>query len=297
MSDYGRPLTFGLSIDPSARDLDEAFELATRADELGLDLLAVQDHAYQPTHVDTWTLLAYLSAATRRIAVMPDVADLQLRPPAMLAKAASTLAVLNGGRVQLGVGGGPFPEAIAAMGAHAVSGSAMVEYAEAGVQILRAALQGGPVRAGNDRHRVGYVAGPVAGTPPEVWLGAQKPRMLALVGRHAQGWISPLNIYVPPEDVPDKQRRIDEAALAAGRDPREIRRVYNVIGSIGGRAPQGLSGDVETWVDFLTHAAVDLGFDTFIFWPAGDPAGQLDVFATHVVPAVRERVAELRSHA
>jgi alkanesulfonate monooxygenase SsuD/methylene tetrahydromethanopterin reductase-like flavin-dependent oxidoreductase (luciferase family) len=297
MPDYGRPLTFGLSIDPSARDLDEAFQLATRADELGLDLLAVQDHAYQPTHVDTWTLLTYLSAATRRISVMTDVADLQLRPPAMLAKAAASLAVLNGGRVQLGVGGGPFPEPIAAMGVEARSSMAMVEYAEASVQILRAALRGGRVRAGNDGYRAAYVAGPAPLAPPEVWVGAQKPRMLAMVGRSAQGWISPLNIYVPPEDVPDKQRLIDEAALAAGRDPHEIRRIYNVIGSIGAPAPQGLSGDVDTWVDFLTHAVVELGFDTFIFWPATDPASQLDIFATRVVPAVRERVSQLRSHA
>jgi alkanesulfonate monooxygenase SsuD/methylene tetrahydromethanopterin reductase-like flavin-dependent oxidoreductase (luciferase family) len=294
MTDYGHDVSFGVSIDPSTQGLDDAFARARQADELGLDLLAVQDHAYQPTHVDTWTLLTYLSAATRRISVMPDVADLQLRPPAMLAKAAASLAVLNGGRVQLGVGGGPRPEPIASMGAHALGGGAAVEYTEAAVQILRLALRGGPVQAGNDRHHVEYVAGPAPLTPPQVWVGAQKPRMLSMIGRHAEGWISPLNIYVPPDEVPEKQCLIDTAATSAGRDPKEIRRIYNVIGSIGPGSRHGHVGDVQSWVEFLTHSVVELGFDTFIFWPVIDPAAQLELFATQVAPAVRERVAELR---
>ncbi|MEV0033958.1 LLM class flavin-dependent oxidoreductase [Nocardia sp. NPDC050793] len=294
MTDYGHEPTFGISIDPSANDLGEAFELARRADELGLDLLAVQDHAYQPGHLDAWTLLTYLAAATERISVMTDVADLQLRPPAMLAKAASTLAVLSGGRVQLGVGGGPFPDAIAGMGAAAKAGREMVDYADVSIEILTRALRGGPVEAGNDQHRVAYVAGPRAATIPPVWLGAQKPRMLRLVGRRAQGWISPLNIYVPPEDVPDKQRIIDEAAVSAGRDPGGIRRIYNVIGAIGQPTRQGLSGDPDVWVDFLVRAVIELGFDTFIFWPVADAERQIGLFARDVVPAVRERVAEMR---
>jgi len=298
MSDYGRTPSFGVSIDPSVHSVAEAFALAQRADELGLDLLAVQDHAYQPTHLDTWTLLAYLSAATRHVTVMPDVADLQLRPPAMLAKAAASLAVLNDGRVQLGVGGGPFADAIASMGMEARAGKDMVEYVDASVQILREALRGGHVEAGNDQHAAAYVAGPRPTRAPQVWVGAQKPRMLALVGRSAEGWISPLNIYVPPEDVPEKQATIDAAARAAGRDPRDIRRIYNVIGTIGARGPrQGLVGDVETWTDFLARAVVELGFDTFVFWPVTDPLDQVDVYATGVVPAVIARVEQLGSNA
>ncbi|GEM31506.1 N5,N10-methylene tetrahydromethanopterin reductase [Nocardia neocaledoniensis NBRC 108232] len=294
MTDYGHEPVFGISIDPAAAGLDNAFKLARHADELGLDLLAVQDHAYQPSYLDAWTLLTYLSAATERISVMTDVADLQLRPPAMLAKAASSLAVLNGGRVQLGVGGGPFPDAIAGMGAAGLSGRAMVDYAEASVEILTRALAGGPVDAGNDTHRVSYVAGPRATTVPQVWVGAQKTRMLQLVGRRADGWIAPLNIYVPPEDVPEKQRIIDDAARSAGRDPAEVRRIYNVIGGIDLPARQGLVGDTNTWVEFLTDAVVDLGFDTFIFWPVAEATTQLDLFAAQIVPAVRERVAQIR---
>ncbi|QIG43919.1 LLM class flavin-dependent oxidoreductase [Nocardioides anomalus] len=305
MTDYGHEVRFGLSIDPGVGGLSRAFQLAGQADRLGLDLLAVQDHAYQPSHLDTWTLLTYLSAATERISVMPDVADLQLRPPAVLAKAASTLSLMNGGRVQLGVGGGPFPDAIAGMGASRREPSVMVTYADAAVEILIKALRGGPTQGGNEEYRVDYVAGPAAPSSPQVWLGAQKKRMLDLVGRRAQGWISPLNIYVPAEDVPAKQQLIDNSARAAGREPADIARIWNVIGTIAsstegaGHSPTGgLTGDTSTWVDFLADAVVELGFDTFIFWPVANSdrteEQQLELFATEVVPAVRQSVADLR---
>jgi alkanesulfonate monooxygenase SsuD/methylene tetrahydromethanopterin reductase-like flavin-dependent oxidoreductase (luciferase family) len=120
--------------------------------------------------------------------------------------------------------------------------------------------------------------------------------MLAATGRLADGWISPLNIYVPPQEVPARQRIIDEAATDAGRDPRTLRRVYNVIGVIGEHTGgPGLVGDVRRWVDTLTEWAVELGFDTFVFWPATDPERQLALFAGEVVPAVRERVEAVRS--
>ncbi len=303
MTDYGHEVSFGVSLDPRAGSVAEAITLARRAEHLGLDLLALQDHAYRPAHVDTWTLLTYLSAATERISVMTDVVDLQLRPPAMLAKAASSLAVLNGGRVQLGVGAGPFPHAIAGMGAPLRGGPAMVEYADAAVEILLQALRGGPIEAGNDEHHVSYVAGPVATKIPGVWVGAQRRRMLQLVGRRAEGWVSPLNIYVPPEDVPDKHRIIDRAARSAGRDPADIRRIYNVMGTIvtnagdpGQRAQDGrhVVGTPLDWADFLTRAVVELGFDTFIFWPSGDATSELEAFAGEVVPAVRHRVTAVR---
>ncbi|MEU6343118.1 LLM class flavin-dependent oxidoreductase [Streptomyces sp. NPDC046977] len=297
MNDYGHPLSFGLSLDPDVDMLPGTRALAHEAEARGLDYLAVQDHPYQPGHLDAWTLIGHLSGTTRRISFLTDVADLQLRPPTMLAKAAASLGVLTGGRVQLGVGGGAFPEAIASMGGLPRSGAAMVDFTEGALGLLRGALDGGPVRLRDAHHTVeGYRAGPVPPAPVGVWLGAQKPRMLALTGRAADGWISPLNIYVPPERVPGAQRLIDEAAEAAGRAPASIRRVYNVIGTIGDRRGlPGLTGDAGHWADTLSEWAVGLGFDTFVFWPAAEPDKQLAVFAEEVVPAVRERVARLRS--
>ena len=86
------------------------------ADEGGIDLVGIQDHPYQWRYVDTWTLIAWLAARTERIRFFPDVANLPLRPPAVLAKAAASLDVLSGGRVELGLGAGAFWEAIGADG-------------------------------------------------------------------------------------------------------------------------------------------------------------------------------------
>ncbi|MEV7148943.1 LLM class flavin-dependent oxidoreductase [Streptomyces sp. NPDC093084] len=297
MTDYLRPLSFGLSLDPAAGSWPRTRRLALTAERLDLDHLAVQDHPYQPDHLDAWTLISHLSALTERIGFVTDVADLQLRPPVMLAKAAASLSALTDGRVRLGVGGGGIPDAIASMGGPARRGPDMVAYAEESLALLRAGLNGETVRHHSPYHSIGgYQAGPMPPRPVELWLGGQKRRMLALTGRHADGWISPLNIYVTPREVPSRQEIIDEAAAAAGRDPRTVRRVYNVIGAIGERtgAP-GLVGDVERWTDTLTEWAVDLGFDTFVLWPVAEPERQAAVFASEVVPAVRERVEAIRS--
>jgi alkanesulfonate monooxygenase SsuD/methylene tetrahydromethanopterin reductase-like flavin-dependent oxidoreductase (luciferase family) len=78
MSDYGRKLEFGVSVDPVAAGLGEARALARRADELDVDLIGVQDHPYQHRFLDTWMLLATLLAETERVRVFPDVANLPL---------------------------------------------------------------------------------------------------------------------------------------------------------------------------------------------------------------------------
>jgi hypothetical protein len=120
--------------------------------------------------------------------------------------------------------------------------------------------------------------------------------MLEVTGRSSDGWVSPLSVYVQPAAVPARQRTIDEAARSVGRVPADVRRIYNVVGAIGPQAGgSGLIGDVGSWVDTLTEWAVDLGFDTFIFWPNAAPHSQLATFAGEVVPAVRERVSDRRA--
>ena len=106
MADYGAPLQFGLSITPEAANIATITSLVQLADATGLDLVAIQDHAYNHTFLDTWTLITFLAAKTQQVHFLPDVADLPLRPPAMLAKSVATLDRLTDGRAELAIGAG-----------------------------------------------------------------------------------------------------------------------------------------------------------------------------------------------
>jgi len=79
------------------------------AEESGLELVGIQDHPYAPAFVDTMALIGVLLGESRQLRLFLNVANLPLRPPAILAKAAASLDLLSGGRFELGLGaeGGP----------------------------------------------------------------------------------------------------------------------------------------------------------------------------------------------
>lgn len=116
MPDYGKPLQFGYFLTPDAGMHTQIMQLAQQIEELGFDLVGIQDHPYQERFLDMWTLLAMIAASTRRLRIFPDVTNLPLRPPAILAKAAATIDLLSGGRFELGIGAGGLWDAIVAMG-------------------------------------------------------------------------------------------------------------------------------------------------------------------------------------
>src|SRR5438445_4546973 len=202
MTDYAAPLQFGLSVTPEAADIAAITNLVMAADTSGLDLVAIQDHAYNDTFLDTWTLITFLAAKTQQVHFLPDVADLPLRPPAMLAKAAATLDQLTGGRAELAVGAGAFWDGIAGMGGPRRSPAEAFEATEEAIDIIRLALHAsGPVVLRGRHYDVrGYTPGPRPAHPMRIWVGAQKPRMLALIGRSAGGWVCALHVYAAPGD-------------------------------------------------------------------------------------------------
>ena len=298
MTDYGSRLEFGLSITPETAEIETITRLSHVADTSGLDLIAIQDHAYNHTFLDTWTLMAFLAAKTERVHFLPAVADLPLRPPTMLAKAVATLDQLTHGRAELGVGAGAFWDGIAGMGGPRRTPPQAVEATEEALGILSQAfaVSSPVVSRGRYYDVLGYRPGPRPAHPMRIWVGAVKQRMLALTGRAAGGWVSPLNIYLTPREVPRAQRIIDAAAVEAGREPHDIRRLYNVVGSIGSRTGgQGLNGPASVWSETLAAWAVELGLDTFVFWPADASEQQVRLFAEDVVPRVRELVDVARS--
>src|SRR6187397_1552674 len=132
----------GVFVVPDGEDPARTLAQIDAADATGLDLVGVQDHPYQRRFLDTWTLLAYAAARTERVRLVPDVVNLPLRNPAVLAKAAASLDVLSGGRVELGLGAGAFWDAIAAMGGPRRDGPTSVDALEEAIAVIRAMWSG-----------------------------------------------------------------------------------------------------------------------------------------------------------
>jgi alkanesulfonate monooxygenase SsuD/methylene tetrahydromethanopterin reductase-like flavin-dependent oxidoreductase (luciferase family) len=285
---------FGLFLSPDAEQAQRTIERAVAAEALGLDLVGIQDHPYQRRFLDTFALVPFIAARTSRVRLVPDVANLPLRPPAMLAKAAATIDVLSQGRFELGLGAGGFHEAIAAMGGPQHTPKESVDALEEAIGIIREFWAPAPRidHDGEHYHLHGLKPGPPPPHPIGIWLGAYGPRMVRLTGRLADGWL-PSVPSIPLEEIPAKQAQIDEAAKRADRDPGAIRRVANVRGTITDGARNGfLNGPAEQWVDDLHRLRDEYRFETFIFWGEGNADDQLRRFAEDVVPRARETSRE-----
>jgi alkanesulfonate monooxygenase SsuD/methylene tetrahydromethanopterin reductase-like flavin-dependent oxidoreductase (luciferase family) len=287
MADYGHEILFGTFITPLNSPPQHAVDLAVRTERAGLDLVTFQDHPYQPRFHDTWTLLSYVAARTERVHLSPNVANLPLRPPAVLARAAASLDLLSGGRVELGLGAGAFWDAIVAMGGRRLEPGQAVRGLEEAITIIRGIWDRGEtslLRVDGEVHRViGPKRGPVPAHRIAIWVGAYRPRMLRLTGRLADGWL-PSQGRTSTEDLVRANTVIDEAARAAGRDPAEIRRLLNV------NPPT--PGHEASWPEQLAELALEGGFSTFIL--AGDDPAAIDAYGQEVAPAVRELVAAER---
>jgi alkanesulfonate monooxygenase SsuD/methylene tetrahydromethanopterin reductase-like flavin-dependent oxidoreductase (luciferase family) len=272
----------GAFIVPDGQHPARTLEQIAVADATGLDVVGVQDHPYQRRFLDTWTLLSFVAARTQRVALVPDVANLPLRQPAVLAKAAASLDVLSGGRVELGLGAGAFWDAIEAMGGPRRSGPESVDALEEAIAIIRASWDGErSVRVEGRHYRArGFHPGPPPAHRIGIWLGAYGPRMMGVVGRLADGWL-PSVPRLPLDEVPRRHALIDHAAQGAGRDPAAIHRACNL----------SLAGEPRTWPGQCLRLLDDYRFETLILSAddEGDPVGLVRRFGEELAPAVRAR--------
>ncbi len=288
-ADAGGPL-FGLALAHSAHRFGETLETARLVEELGGDLVTLADHPYIPNELETWTMLTVLAAHTQRITIASNVASLQLRPPALLAKAAATLHFASGGRFVLGLGSGDSAGS-ASFGGPRWSPAESVAALDEGIDLIRRLWQpGSPVHHDGPFFQVdGAQVSPKPKPSLPIWIGSFGPKMLAVTGRRGDGWL-PTNAYLDLEGVPQMQRRIDEAATAAGRDPSRIRRVFNIFGQIDTFRPAEnsklLNGPVDFWIETLRDYRDRLGFDSFVFWPRSDRMEQARLFLEKVRPAL-----------
>lgn len=283
-------MLFGLNLDPHADGLERTLAMAHLADEAGFHLVGCQDHPYQRRFLDTWTLLAVVAARTRRVRLFPDVANLPLRPPAMLAKQAASLDVISGGRVELGLGAGGFWEAVEAMGGPRRSPGEALAALEEAIEVIRLMWSGEPsVRYQGQYYRLaGVKPGPSPAHDVEIWVGGYGPRMLELIGRRADGWVPSFGRLAGEgfsgrlRTLVDKHRRMREAAAAAGRDPARLQTVVNVGGMVDGAGSEAFTGSPARWRDELGRLE-EAGADGVVFWPTDDHLRQAERFAEALV--------------
>jgi alkanesulfonate monooxygenase SsuD/methylene tetrahydromethanopterin reductase-like flavin-dependent oxidoreductase (luciferase family) len=276
VSDYGHDLRFGVFITPTAADAHEVLRLAKLAEREQLDLVTFQDHPYQRRFLDAWTLLAMVAAQTDRIYLAPNVANLPLRLPVTIAKAAASIDIASEGRFHLGLGAGAFWDRIEGVGGPRRTPGESVDALSESIDVIRAFWNGGDdaVSFEGRHYRLADAdPGPAPSEPIEIWLGAYKPRMLRLTGRKADGWLVSRG-GAPPEKLGEMTAVIDAAAEEAGRDPRLIRRLYNVDASLDARQ--------------LAKLYEDHGMSAFILMT--DDADEIKRFAHEVAPMVRELV-------
>jgi alkanesulfonate monooxygenase SsuD/methylene tetrahydromethanopterin reductase-like flavin-dependent oxidoreductase (luciferase family) len=293
-------VTVGISVVPLVDNLDAVRTLVRTADEAGLDAVGIQDHPYQHRFFDTWSLIPMLMVETQRVTFFTDVANLPLRPPSVMAKAAATLDVLGGGRFELGLGAGGIPDVISNFGGPRRTPGEAVEALDEAIDVIRLLW--------SDERSVSYEGkyyrlndarpGPRPAHPIGIWVGAFRPRMLRLVGRKADGWLPSLGV-LSRDELRAGHDQIDAAAEKAGRDPASIRRVINLQGLISDKPPparselpvgyllgEPLAGPVDWWVETLAGFVADR-FDTLVFWPVQTTPDQVELLAGEIVPLLR----------
>jgi hypothetical protein len=289
---YGHAIKFGTFLTPANKDPEALVALAKRTEELGYDLVTFQDHPYQPGFLDTWTLLSWVAGQTERIHLAANVLNIPLRSPAVLARSAASLDLLSEGRLDLALGAGYFWDAIKSMGGRTLTPGESIDALSEAIDIIRGMLDvgdGSAIRYDGDYYRLnGAQPGPVPVHDIPIWIGGYKPRMLRLIGRKADGWLPSFGRMQPGAYRAGNQM-IDEAALEAGREPREIRRLVNIAGTFSDLPGGFLNGPSQQWVDELLSLVVEDGVGTFIL-SSDDPA-TIERFAQEVAPALREAAA------
>jgi len=139
--------------------------------------------------VEAWTILSATATVTQHVQLGTFVANVMNRHPAVLARMASTLQVISGGRLVLGIGIGGHPAEHAAMGIPFPEPPERVARLEEAVAVLRALWGGGPVSRPSPFYPLhDAYARPIPEPAPRIVVGGETASGARLAGRIGDGW-------------------------------------------------------------------------------------------------------------
>ena len=284
------PLRVGIKLSQDA-PIESYTAIWKIADEARFDHCWAMDHLASIGEIgddrvifDGWELLAAMAASTTHVRIGLLVTGITYRNPALLAKIATTVDHLSGGRLEFGIG------AAWAANEHemyTISGlDHRVGLFSEGMQVIRSLwteertnFEG---RYFTMRDAVANPK-PVQKPYPPIWVGSSGPRMLKLTARHADVWNVGGSAGREIDTAVAASQQLDAACAAIGRDPGEIR-----------RSVQLAAGDDPAEIIERVRGYHEAGFTEIIMMLSGggmstsaDPVATAAMLAEKVLPELR----------
>lgn len=245
-------------------------------------LFPIAGDVYGPIF-EGWTLLAALAAQTDRLRLGLLVTSNRFRPPAVLAKIATTVDIVSGGRLDFGIGAGSRPSHPAARREYEAHGLpyndadyAVASLAEACAVIRRLWTADQPFDFDGQVVELAGAYGnpkPLQRPHPPIVIGGQATATLRVVAEHADIW------NFSGADVSEGSRRgamLDSLCVEVGRDPATIERSVTV--GVDYDDPAEVRSIVTQWVGAgFTHVILVL--------PAPYPSGVARWVADEIIGA------------
>ena len=238
--------------------------------------------------------MSALAASTRNVRVGCLVFCALFRTPGLLAKAATTIDHVSGGRAEIGIGAGWFEQEFRDFGYDFPPLGKRLDQLEEALAVIRSLLHDDSTTFHGDYYDLdGAVCAPKPLNPGmRLWVGGRgKQRTPGMAARYADGFNMP---YLSPAGVTDRLQRLQRACEARGRDPAELETSVNVgfYMSVGGaqRAPDiaadgSLTGGVNEVIDRLgAYADTGVGGVNIAFRPPIDWEA-FETYISEVLPA------------
>lgn len=228
-------ISLGVHIGQQNMAMPELRSLWRKLDTSGVDWISAWDHFYESPpsdgtqpHFEALATLGALAAETERARIGCLVFCVGYRNPALLAKAATTLDHITGGRFELGIGAGWHIQEAASYGYPFPDIGTRLDMLDEAAEILQRMLSQDRTSFSGRHFQVDNASclpKPVQARLP-IWIGGLgERRTLEIAARRADGWNA---AYVSPEEYSRLNSVLDHWCEIDQRDPKEIRRGANI---------------------------------------------------------------------
>jgi F420-dependent oxidoreductase-like protein len=233
-------LSLGVHVGQQNMAMDDMRKLWRKLDERGVDWISAWDHFYEAPpkggtqpHFEALATLGALAAETRRARIGCLVFYVGYRNPTLLAKAATTLDHISGGRFEIGLGAGWHIWEAAAYGYAFPDIGTRLDMLEEATQIVRRMLTQERTSFSGKHFQVddaSCLPRPIQDRLP-IWIGGVgEKRTLKIVADHADGWNA---AYLAPEEFARVNSVLNQWCEDEGRDPASLKRAVNVTFNLG----------------------------------------------------------------